>query len=133
MDEMAELQQNYDEIVSEKSRLESLWLATQQSEEELRNELLRLLEEVKILEKELLGREQIIQHQKALLEGGTNNEKEHCVDEGGIPSVREIPSVGVDEGTSSNFEANRSLIAGKINISSLEVLITTAMYVATYV
>ncbi len=118
-DEIAELQLNYEEIVSEKSRLENMWLAAQKSEEELRVELQKVLEEVRILEKELADREQIIQHQKVLLEGGVGegvNEEGHPLDEG------EVPTVGGNERMDSEFTANRSLIVGKVSTSTLEVL-----------
>lgn len=115
---MAELQQNYEEMVSEKSRLENLWLAAQESEEKLKDELLRILEEVKFLEKELFDREQIILHQKALLEGGAVDETKHQDTEGEIPD----PSVEIDNEINRKFAASRSLIAGKVSTSILEVI-----------
>ncbi len=124
MEEMSELQQNYEEIISEKSRLEILWVAAQQSEGALKNELLSVLEEVTILERELVDREQMIQHQTFLLDGGGgSNEKKYIDDdgEGETPSVGEIPSTEVDKGTSHGLVANRSLIVGKVSTSKLEV------------
>ena len=122
MDEIAELQLNYEEIVAEKSRLESMWLAAQRSEEELRVELQKVLEEVRILEKELADRELIIQHHEVLLEGGVRegvNEEGPPLDEG------EVTTVEGNEMMDSEFTANRSLIVGKVSTSTLEVHVHT--------
>ena len=68
MDEMADLQLNYSELMAEKERLEAMWLAAQESEGLLRSELEQFLQQLVSMESELIARDEIIRLQKELLE-----------------------------------------------------------------
>ena len=122
LDEIAELQQSYSEVAAEKERLESMWLAAQESEEQLRTELKKVLDQLRAVEDELAGRDRVIQQQKDLLSGQKGEGL--LVDEQELPHEgREIPIAGGDERGDDHgkFSANRSLIVGKVSTSTLEV------------
>ena len=109
-------------MAAEKERLETMWLAAQQSEGLLRAELEKVLEQLQNVEKELADREEVIEQQKDSL--SSHKGEESLVNEQELPhEVREIPVAGGDEGVDDHreFLANRSLIVGKVSTSTLEV------------
>ena len=73
VEEVNELQKNYDLLLQEKERIERLWVLAKETETRLQSEVQQLLEKLFAMESELSEQEAIIQQQKDSLEKG--NEK----------------------------------------------------------
>ena len=65
MEEINELQSSYNELVREKERIESMWLAAQENEGLLLSELHQVYQQVSIMASELSSKEEVIQQQRA--------------------------------------------------------------------
>ena len=82
VEEVNELQKNYDLLLQEKERIERLWVSAKETETRLQSEVQQLLEKLFSMESELSEQEAIIQQQRDSLEkenekGGVLSAKEH--------------------------------------------------------
>ena len=73
VEEVNELQKNYDLLLQEKDRIERLWVSAKETENRLQSEVQQLLEKLFSMESELSEQEAIIQQQRDSLE--KENEK----------------------------------------------------------
>lgn len=123
MDEITDLQLNYDEIVSEKERLEAIWSAAREREEQLMTQLHSVLGELKQLEEKLAKQDCLILQQKELLKGraheGVTIEQGLSLNAGGVPD--KMDRERADD--CCELMANRSLIVGKVSTSKIEVCV----------
>ena len=82
VEEVNELQKNYNLLLQEKERIERLWVSAKETETRLQSEVQQLLEKLFSMESELSEQEAIIQQQRDSLEkenekGGVLSAKEH--------------------------------------------------------
>ena len=161
VEEVNELQKNYDLLLQEKDRIERLWVSAKETENRLQSEVQQLLEKLFSMESELSEQEAIIQHQRDSLEKENEKEDVHSA-KGHItrlsvgvqatpmesePETRETTSdkmehqsevlteednsvdslqeesrfVPLLQQTLVDFTANRSLLEGKVETSTMEV------------
>ena len=99
VEEVNELQKNYDLLLQEKERIERLWVSAKETETRLQSEVQQLLEKLFSMENELSEREAVIQQRRDSLE------KE---DEKGVLSVKDHVtrlSVGVQASLATSVES----------------------------
>lgn len=82
VEEVNELQKNYDLLLQEKERIERLWVSAKETETRLQSEVQQLLEKLFSMENELSEREAVIQQRRDSLEkedetGGVLSVKDH--------------------------------------------------------
>ena len=82
VEEVNELQKNYDLLLQEKERIERLWVSAKETESRLQSEVQQLLEKLFSMENELSEREAVIQQRRDSLEkedetGGVLSVKDH--------------------------------------------------------
>ena len=82
VEEVNELQKNYDLLLQEKERIERLWVSAKETETRLQSEVQQLLEKLFSMENELSEREAVIQQRRDSLEkedetGGVLSMKDH--------------------------------------------------------
>ena len=68
VEEVTELQKNYDLLLQEKERIERLWVSAKETETRLQSEVQQLLEKLFSMENELSEREAVIQQRRDSLE-----------------------------------------------------------------
>ena len=141
VDELNELQSNYDTLMREKERVEEMWRRTRETENQLKSDIMGLLEKLTSLEEEVAVKDDVIQQLRDSLERKGEAERRQGRDRGlgedvqietnervlsvseGIESQSADAQGDEDLGSeeASDFMAIRSLLKGKVNTDSLEV------------